>query len=219
MATSDSLWLLLEAVWVDDMLEIIKLRKFINVVFSTKIQKILWSKHFQSEEGIFVDEYAKIKKMTKIRTIVLMLALMVIPSAAIAAENYMSLLDQIDKALTSRDWALSERLIKTALEMKPANPSNYLLMSNLGTVYRNQGKLDESLENYNMALSVAPKSTTILHNRAALYLEMDSVQSALADYNKLLDINPSDCIALNGAGMIALRLAIWGRRNVVLTNA
>ena len=33
--------------------------------------------------------------MTKIRTIVLMLALMVIPSAAIAAENYMSLLDQI----------------------------------------------------------------------------------------------------------------------------
>ena len=76
-------------------------------------------------------------------------------------------------------------------------------MSNLGTVYRNQGKLDESLENYNMALSVAPKSTTILHNRAALYLEMDSVQSALADYNKLLDINPSDCIALNGAGMIA----------------
>ena len=38
----------------------------------------------------------KIKKMTKIRTIVLMLALMVIPSAAIAAENYMSLLDQID---------------------------------------------------------------------------------------------------------------------------
>ena len=39
LATSDSLWLLLEAVWVDDMLEIIKLRKFINVVFSTKIQK------------------------------------------------------------------------------------------------------------------------------------------------------------------------------------
>ena len=67
----------------------------------------------------------KIKKMTKIRTIVLMLALMVIPSAAIAAENYMSLLDQIDKALTSRDWALSERLIKTALEMEPANQSNY----------------------------------------------------------------------------------------------
>ena len=149
--------------------------------------------------------------MTKIRTIVLMLALMVIPSAAIAAENYMSLLDQIDKALTSRDWALSERLIKTALEMKPANPSNYLLMSNLGTVYRNQGKLDESLENYNMALSVEPKSTTILHNRAALYLEMDSVQSALADYNKLLDINPSDCIALNGAGMIALEVGDMGQ--------
>ena len=126
--------------------------------------------------------------MTKIRTIVLMLALMAIPSAVIAAENYMSLLDQIDKALTSRDWALSERLIKTALEMEPANPSNYLLMSNLGTVYRNQGKLD-----------------------AALYLEMDSVQSALADYNKLLDINPSDCIALNGAGMIALEVGNMGQ--------
>ena len=149
--------------------------------------------------------------MTKIRTIVLMLALMVIPSAAIAAENYMSLLDQIDKALTSRDWALSERLIKTALEMEPANPSNYLLMSHSGTVYRNQGKLDEPSENYHMALSVAPKSTTILHNRAALYLEMDSVQSALADYNKLLDINPSDCIALNGAGMIELEVGDIGQ--------
>ena len=62
-----------------------------------------------------------------------------------------------------------------------------------------------------MALSVAPKSTTILHNRAALYLEMDSVQSALADYNKLLDINPSDCIALNGAGMIALEVGNMGQ--------
>ena len=77
-----------------------------------------------------MDNYAKIKKMTKIRTIALVLALMAMPSAAIAAENYMSLLDQIDKAPTSRDWALSERLIKTALEMEPANPSNYLLMSN-----------------------------------------------------------------------------------------
>ena len=41
--------------------------------------------------------------MTKIRTIAMVLALMAMPSAAIAAENYMSLLDQIDKALTSRD--------------------------------------------------------------------------------------------------------------------
>lgn len=148
----------------------------------------------------------KMKEMTTIRTIVLVLAFMTMPSATIIAGDYMSLLDQVDRALAGKDWTLSEQLIKTALEMEPANPSNYLLMSNLGTVYRNQGKLGKSLECYNMALSVAPKSTTILHNRAALFLEMDSVQLALADYTKLLDINSSDCSALSNVGMIALEV-------------
>lgn len=121
-----------------------------------------------------------------------------------SAADYMTLLDRIDAALKSRDWPLSERLLKEALETEPANPNNYLLLSNLGTVCRNQGELDDALKNYDLALTVAPKSTTILHNRAALLMEMDSTRLAFADYQKLLVINPSDAEARASVGLIAL---------------
>lgn len=125
---------------------------------------------------------------------------------AVKAESYEALLGRIDKAVGNEDWPVAEKLIGEALDREPANPSNYLLVSNLGTVCRRQGKLNDALKNYDLALAVAPKSTTILHNRAALLLEMDSVRAALSDYERLLAINPSDCEAMNGAGMIALEL-------------
>lgn len=139
------------------------------------------------------------------KTIIAFFAILLSAQMAVASD-YMALLDRIDVALKSRDWTLSERLLKEALETEPANPNNYLLLSNLGTVCRNQGKLDDALENYDMALTVAPKSTTILHNRAALLMEMDSTKRALADYQKLLDINPSDSEARASVGLIALEV-------------
>ena len=47
MATSDSLWLLLEAVWVDDMLEIIKLRKDLleKIETTSRINTALYKKY------------------------------------------------------------------------------------------------------------------------------------------------------------------------------
>ncbi len=123
---------------------------------------------------------------------------------AVAADSYMQLLDKIDASFKSSDWETSRKLIKSALELEPANPNNYLLLSNLGTVNRNLGDNVAALENYNLALTIAPKSTTILHNRASLLMEMDSTRLAFADYKQLLEQNPKDFVAQNYIGMIAL---------------
>ena len=125
-------------------------------------------------------------------------------SVANASDNYGGILDKIQSAIDKSDWDSSERLIKEALKAEPANPNNFLLFSNLGTIERNLGKLDEALTNYDLALSIAPNSSTILHNRASLLIEMDSVKRALKDYEKLVELDDKDCVAHNFIGMIAL---------------
>lgn len=147
------------------------------------------------------DEYLDMKNV--------ILAILVVASAlcgnvATAADTYIQLLDKIDVSFKSNDWETSRKLIKSALELEPANPNNYLLLSNLGTVNRSLGNNAEALENYNLALSIAPKSTTILHNRASLLMEMDSTRLAFVDYKQLLEQNPKDLVAQNYIGMIAL---------------
>lgn len=121
-----------------------------------------------------------------------------------SAESYNDILGAVDQCFKNQDWEKAETLIKQALQLEPGNPSNYLLMSNLGTVHRNRGDLQAALADYNAALQIAPKSTTILHNRASLFLDMDSTKNAFSDYRRLVEINPRDLVAKNYIGIIAM---------------
>lgn len=122
----------------------------------------------------------------------------------VQARTYEAIVADVDKCIDRQDWKSAEKLLKEALELEPGNPNNFLLISNLGTVHRNMGLLSESLADYNLALSITPNATTILHNRASLYLELDSAKAAFNDYRRIVALNGQDCVARNYLGFIAM---------------
>lgn len=120
-------------------------------------------------------------------------------------QSYAASVDSVDRFVQERNWIGAERMLLNALKKEPANPNNYLLLSNLGTVHRNMGRLEEALADYTNALSITPNAVTILHNRASLYLEMDSVERALVDYERIMRLDEMDVDSRYYHGMIALQ--------------
>ena len=138
------------------------------------------------------------------RTLFLPLLLVFLFPQVIVADDYFDRIGEVDSCLKNEDWVKAESLLLEILKTYPANPNNYLLLSNLGTVHRNLGKTEKALEDYTTALVIAPRASTIRHNRAALLLEMDSVKRAFEDYKILAEQDTKDIVARNYIGMIAL---------------
>lgn len=119
-------------------------------------------------------------------------------------QTYSNYLDSIDRYVGDRNWGAAEVMLNKALKTEPANPNNYILLSNLGTVYRNMKKYDEALSFYNRALAITPNAVTIIHNRAALYLEMDSTKAAYKDYARIMNLDKNDVDSRYYHGMISM---------------
>lgn len=126
------------------------------------------------------------------------------PGMHISGQTYMQMADSVDRFTKERNWQASEKWLLKALKKEPANPNNYLLLSNLGTVHRNMGRLSDALADYDNALSITPNAVTILHNRAALLMEMDSTRRAYADYGRIMELDKKDVASRYFHGMIAL---------------
>lgn len=100
--------------------------------------------------------------------------------------TYVQLADSADFYIRQERWQDAERVIVNALKHEPANRSNYLLWSNLGTVRTQTGNLDGALEAFSIGLSSAPNSTMLLSNRAKTYMLKGDSKSALADLDAAL---------------------------------
>ena len=87
---------------------------------------------------------------------------------------------------------------------EPDNPSNSLVLSNIATLQRYQGKLAEAVKNYTLALDMTPHAVTLLLNRAALYIEMDSVQRAIDDYERVCELDLYNTEARYSLGVLAM---------------
>ena len=125
------------------------------------------------------------------------------------AQTYENYADSVDRYTEERNWGRAEEMLKRALEKEPANPNNYLLLSNLGTVHRNMGRLADALKDYDNALSITPNAVAILHNRAALLLEMDSTERAYSDYARIKALDKKDVDSRYYHGMIALGYGLF----------
>ena len=121
------------------------------------------------------------------------------------AQSYDQKVNQAMDAVEADSLAKAEILFKEALKEAPAHASNYLLLSNLGTVQRRIGKQNEALESYSLALNLSPYSVTILLNRASLYLEMDHLDKAYSDYCNVIDIDRNNKEALQFRAYIYMR--------------
>jgi len=118
------------------------------------------------------------------------------------AQTYEEFLKKSYDFLDKNDLVSAEESLKSALRKEPANPLNYALLTNLGTILRRQGKMDEALVSYTSALSGHTNEPTILISRASLYMEMGDNDKALADYNVLLANDPKNEDALYHRGLI-----------------
>ncbi|MDH6357098.1 tetratricopeptide repeat protein [Parabacteroides sp. PF5-9] len=121
------------------------------------------------------------------------------------AQTYEELVERSYTFVEQEDWFSAEESLKAAMRNEPGNPTNYALLTNLGTIQRRQGKRAEALISYTAALSRQPQNATILENRASLYVEMGETDKALADYTLLLLYEPDHQEALYYRGLVYLQ--------------
>lgn len=131
------------------------------------------------------------------------------------AQSYEELIEKSYDFLDKQDLVSAEESLRAAMRQEPGNPMNYALLTNLGSIQRRQGKLEDALLSYTAALSGRPDNPTILENRASLYSEMGETEKALNDYNALLIVEPTNEEALYCRGLIYIQKKnyIWAEQD------
>ena len=130
-------------------------------------------------------------EMNRVKRIVCM-AVVLGMSFAVHAQTYHEVVEKAMAYTLSDSLVQAEQLFQQALKMDPVNARNALLFSNLGTVQKRQGKMDDAIESYTLALNITPYATTILLNRAALYLDKGQNDKAYVDYCNVIDLLPEN---------------------------
>ena len=114
------------------------------------------------------------------------------------------------KYLDESDLPAAEAALVSAMRQEPANPLNAMLLTNLGTIQRRQGKYSEALTSYTAAMGIAPESVTLLSARAELFIEMNQPENALTDYATIIRIDENNDDALYRRGLLYLQMKNYG---------
>ena len=117
---------------------------------------------------------------------------------------YFQCVDSAQTYIYSHDWPVAEQWLLKAFRADPDNPSNSMVLSNIATLQRYQGKLSEAVKNYSLALDMTPHAVTLLLNRAALYVEMDSIVRAIDDYERVCELDMYNTEARYSLGVLAM---------------
>ncbi len=131
------------------------------------------------------------------------------------AQSYEDLIQKSYDHVDKNELSVAEECLKSAMRIEPANPLNYALLTNLGTIQRRQGKLDDALISYSSALSGHSNDITILENRASLYTELGDTEKALNDYNTLLFVHPNHQESLYCRGLLYVQTKnfLWAEQD------
>lgn len=116
-------------------------------------------------------------------------ALVVFVAEAQTQSEYIDLVDKADKAINEQRWSDAGLFISDALNREPDNPSNPLLMSNLGIVHFNLGQDSLALDILNKAHEVAPSMVVILENRAKVFRALGRDKDAYNDYGRIIALD------------------------------
>ncbi len=121
-----------------------------------------------------------------------------------SAATYYVLIDSAQMRIKAQDWAGAEVFIRQAIATEPHNNTNSMLLSNLGTLQRYQGKLDDAIKNYSLALDMTPNAVTLLLNRAAVYMQQGKMDAATADFERVRELDPEEEESRYTLGMLAM---------------
>lgn len=151
--------------------------------------------------------------MNKIISIILTLLLSVTMAAqtltynldSIGKENvYFYLSGEADKAIGTCDYPSAIMYIQEALAVEPDNPTNPLLLSNLGILCNILNQDSLAMDAFDRALMIAPSMTIALNNRGKLHLKIGDEKRAFEDFGKVVERDSSNTEALFYHGIIAL---------------
>lgn len=125
------------------------------------------------------------------RTVITLMLLIIgisISPAADDSDRY-TLMDQADKAIRDSKWAEAENALRQALRLAPSDPTNVLLLSNLGMVQFYDGRSDQAIATLSDAHRIAPASVTVLLNRARVLTSMGHTEQAIDDYSTVIRLD------------------------------
>ena len=123
-----------------------------------------------------------------------------------AKKDYYELVDSAENNIKTQKWDKAELFLKEVLKNYPDDNNNSLIISNLATVQRYQGKYQEAINNYTFAINMTPNAVTLLKNRASLYLDIDSVTDALEDFERILLLDEKDEETRYYHGILSIRV-------------
>ncbi|MBR1552078.1 MAG: tetratricopeptide repeat protein [Muribaculaceae bacterium] len=116
--------------------------------------------------------------------------------------TYFACIDSAQIYTDSQDWQKAQHFLRRAIAADPQNPNNSLLLSNIATMQRFEGRYADAVKNYSMALDLTPNAVTVLLNRAALYITIDSTALAQADFERVCQLDPTNTEARYSLGML-----------------
>lgn len=121
------------------------------------------------------------------------------------AQSYEEWIDSANVCIERDSLSLAENCLKRAVETEPGNARNSLLLTHLGHIQHQQGKLGESIQSYSLALNYTPLDIPALLGRAASYMELGDEERAYVDYSNVLDKDIDNKEALLLRAYIAVR--------------
>lgn len=120
------------------------------------------------------------------------------------AQTYEEWLTRSFDYLDQDSLAEAENALLQALHAEPANPGNGLVLLNMGTLQRRQGKLTEAEQSYTIGLGFMPGNLPLLLSRAQLYAEAEQYDKAVDDYTSVIVAEPENEDALYERAMCRL---------------
>jgi len=89
-------------------------------------------------------------------------------------------------------WKTSTSLWSRVVQMSPRFAEGYC---NLGTALAEEGKADDALANFNIAISFDPFDEEFYYNRGLLYLNTGNFDKAIEDFSSVITLNPQNVFA------------------------
>jgi len=72
---------------------------------------------------------------------------------------------------------------------QPMNATDYIIQ---GNAYKDSGKLEQAMANFNQAIKLDPNNAEAYLHRGNAYLLSDKLEEAIADYTQAIKLNPQD---------------------------
>ena len=113
-----------------------------------------------------------------------------------ATATYRDLVRRGLNLMAADSLSQAETTLRQALKTQPAALGNVLIWGHLAQIAERTGRDAEALEEYNIAIGMAPEGWGLRLNRASLHIKMGDEQRALADYNEILYAAPDHKEAL-----------------------